>query len=142
MQSQKYNVAGNQYIKRDLKRLKKFKSLEKDIQDKIKIIIGGLQDHQASFSSFPFSVFITKASLNGKEIWFYKARIGITSCRLSASNGCRLIFGYIPADYIFVPILVYSASDEGTAYNINKKQIPLKHEGLKKIITEKLQSEF
>ena len=132
---------GTDFIKGDLKRLKKWPTLEQDIYNHYKILMGKLTDALLpSVFTSPLGDFITKKKVKNITIDFYKIKVGISSPKTSPSNGARLIHGVIRDAKKFVPILVYGAFEEGRYYLINNKKFPLKKSGLIGIIDEKLKS--
>jgi hypothetical protein len=135
------DYTGTAFIKCDLKRLKKWNTLEQDIHNHYKIIIGKLTDALLSsvFSS-PLGDFITEKKLGEATVNFYKIRVAISSPKTPPSAGARLIHGVIKESKRFIPILVYGAFEEGSYYKINSKKFPLKKSGLIGIIDEKLKS--
>ncbi len=135
------DYVGTAFIKNDLRRLKKWSSLEQDIYNNYKILIGKLTDGLLpSIFTSPLGDFITEKKTESTTIYFYKIRVGISSPKLSPSNGARLIYGVIWEQRKFVPILVYGAFEEGKYYSINNKKLILRKSGLIKIIDEKLKS--
>ena len=88
----------------------------------------------------PLGDFITEKKIKDTVIHFYKIRIAIVSPKTSSSNGARLIYGVIKESKKFVPILVYGAFEEGKYYLISHKKLPLRRNGLIKIIDEKLKT--
>ncbi|MCH7492510.1 hypothetical protein IID19_02845 [Patescibacteria group bacterium] len=141
MQGDDFNFVGDIYIRKDLKKIKKFVSLGEDIKNKLKIIHDDVLDsHVGSVSSFPYSDFIAKSIYKGEEVCFYKTRVPIKSAGLSARKGCRLLFGFVKSGLAFVPILVFRVDQEGKSYNINRKKFPLTSSGFSSIIREKLLS--
>lgn len=139
MSNEILDYSGTDFIKCDLKRLKRWNTLDQDIYNHYKIIIGKLTDALLSsvFSS-PLGDFITEKKLGEKTIQFYKIRVAISSPKTPPSAGARLICGVIRESKKFVPILVYGAFEEGSYYKINNKKFPLKKSGLVGIIDEKL----
>jgi len=141
MSEEPLEYVGTHYIKRDLRRLKKWPSLEQDIINHYKMIMGKLTDDLlSSVFNFPFGDFVTEVKIEEEIIHFYKVYIAISSPRLSSRNGARLIYGIIRKNKKFVPILVFGAFEEGKYYPINGKKLPLQKNGLVKIIDEKLKS--
>lgn len=132
---------GTHYIKNDLKRLRKWRTLRWDIYNHYKMLMGKLTDDLLSsvFVS-PLGDFITQIIIQRKTIQFYKIRIAISNPKIPAKKGARLIYGVIREDKKFVPILVYGAFEEGSFYKINKKKLLLRKSGLIKIIDEKLKT--
>jgi len=135
---------GTTYINKDLKRLKKWKSLSEDIVNFYNVFDGacieeGLEnvcrmrthcgDFIASLAYFDESE---------ESIWIYKVRVPITKPPLSKKYGARLVYGIVPSYSIFVPLLVYSPSEKGQDYPINGKKFPLTSKGLGHIVAEKL----
>lgn len=135
-----FNYVGNDLIKKDLKRLKRLISLGDDITNSYLILMGKLTDvlSHNMFSS-PLGDFLTEKSIKGFNFRFYKKSINISNPKLSSSSGARLIFGVQEEKRKFIPILVYSASEEKKHYFINQKKLPLTKPGLIKIIDEKIE---
>jgi len=135
------DYVGTAFIKNDLRRLRKWSSLEQDIYNNYKILMGKLTDGLLpSVFTSPLGDFITEVKTEKTTIHFYKIKVGISSPKLSPNNGARLIHGVIREKKKFVPILVYGAFEEGKYYLINNKKLPLRKSGLIKIIDEKLKS--
>lgn len=134
------NYAGTDFIKGDLRRLKRLSSLEEDIFNNYRIIMGKLTDGLLPSSLFNclFGDCLTQKTVNAETIEFYKIRVGITNPKMSPSCGVRLVYGVVRSKKSFVPILVYAACEEGRYYQINNKKLPLKKSGLVQIIDEKL----
>lgn len=141
MSNEVFDYSGTDFIKCDLKRLKKWDTLEQDIYNHYKIIIGKMTDALLSsvFSS-PLGDLITEKKFGETTTQFYKIRVAISSPKTPPSAGARLIYGLIRGSKKFVPILVYGAFEEGSYYKINSKRFPLKKSGLVGIIDEKLKS--
>lgn len=139
-----YSIKETELIKRDLKRLKRWRSLGTDIKNVIKITIGYLTDNIVGTANCrPKTVFgnhITEAVVGGQKISFYKKRVAIINPKTPPSAGARLVYGYIEGKNAFIPILIYAASEEGEYYDINNRKIPLTVSGLVEIINEKLNS--
>jgi len=70
----------------------------------------------------------------------FKDRVPITNPRLSPSKGARFIYAIIKEYKAFIPLLIFSADEEGKLYEINRKRIPLTKSGFGKIIREKIKS--
>lgn len=135
------DYVGTAFIKNDLRRLKKWFSLEQDIYNNYRILMGKLTDGLLpSIFTSPLGDFITETKINDITIHFYKIKVGISSPKTSSNNGARLIHGVIREKRKFVPILVYGAFEEGKYYLINNKKLPLRKSGLIRIIDEKLKS--
>ena len=139
-----YSIKETGLIKRDLKRLKRWRSLGVDIKNVIKITIGYLTDNVVSAASCTsktvFGNHITETVADGQKISFYKKRVPITNPKTCPSAGARLVYGYIEGKNSFIPILIYAVSEEGEYYEINNRKIPLTVSGLIEIINEKLSS--
>ena len=132
---------GTDFIKGDLKRLKKWPTLEQDIYNHYKILMSKLTDALLpSVFTSPLGDFITEKKIQNTTIHFYKIKVGILLPKTSPNNGARLIHGVIRDSKKFVPILVYGAFEEGRYYLINNKKFPLRKSGLIGIIDEKLKS--
>jgi len=135
------DYVGTDFIRSDLRRLKKWSSLEQDIYNNYRILMGKLTDGLLpSVFTSPLGDFITEVKTESTIIHFYKIKVGISSPKLSSNNGARLIHGVIREQRKFIPILVYGAFEEGRYYLINNKKLPLRKSGLIKIIDEKLKS--
>ncbi|MDA3802494.1 MAG: hypothetical protein PF488_01175 [Patescibacteria group bacterium] len=141
MSNNELEYFGSELIKKDLKRLKKWSSLEKDIKNILKIINGQLTDEiYRCPQKAIFEDFITEKNIEGEIVGFFKKRIPITSCKIGPSAGARLLFGVIKSSNKFIPILLYGAFEEKSFYKINNKKIKLQSSGLIQIIQEKLNS--
>ncbi len=70
----------------------------------------------------------------------FKDRVPITNPPLSSSKGARLIYAIIKEYKLFIPLLVFSANEEGEFYEINRKKIRLTKSGFGNIIREKIES--
>jgi len=126
------------FIKNDLKRLKKLKSLPDDIQNQYRIIQGQIRE---TGWPPPFNFcngLITRQEINGSAVYFYKDRFAIMNPRLTPSEGGRIIYGLFIKEKLFIPFLVYRANEEGCAYEVNRKRFHLKKCDLAKIIKEKI----
>lgn len=136
-----FKYTDNKYIEKDIKRLKKWTTLEDDILNHFKMFVGKLTDSiLESVYCLPYCEHITTKSYQEHTIYFHKMRIALSNPKLSPANGARLVFGVIRESRKFIPILVYGACEEGIYYNINSKKLPLQKSGLIKIIDEKLRS--
>lgn len=135
------DYVGTGFIKNDLKRLRKWSSLEQDIYNNYKILMGKLTDGLSpSIFISPLGNHITEVKTENTTIHFYKIKVGISSPKLSPNSGARLIHGVVREQRKFIPILVYGAFEEGRYYRINNKKLLLQRSGLIKIINEKLKS--
>lgn len=124
-------------IRSDLKRLNRWLSLKDDIENQCKIAVGKLSDPVFKFNT-PLGDFITEVCVEDTNIFFYKDRIKITNPLTPPKKGGRVIYAVVKKLGKVFPILVYSATEEGTFYHINGKRISLKKSGLIQIIDEKL----
>lgn len=132
------------YVKRDIKRLKKIRSIEKDLESHYKIFRGKVRERIESEYKVPLvQAFLYKTELeDGIEIFFYKDRCAITNPKMSPSQGLRIVFAlYVknqkPLKY--VPFIIFLASEEGKKYySPNGKEYPLKSSYFKHIIEAKL----
>lgn len=135
------DYVGTAFIKNDLRRLKKWSSLEQDIYNNYRILMGKLTDGLLpSIFTSPLGDFITEVKTENTTIHFYKIKVAISSPKLSPNNGARLIHGVIREQRKFIPVLVYGAFEEGKYYLINNKKLLLRKSGLIRIIDEKLKS--
>lgn len=135
------DYVGTDFIKNDLRRLKKWSSLEQDIYNNYRILMGKLTDGLLpSIFTSPLGDFITETKIGDITIYFYKIKVAISSPKTSSNNGARLIHGVIREKRKFVPVLIYGAFEEGRYYKINNKKLPLRKSGLIRIIDEKLKS--
>ncbi len=128
------------FIKRDLRRLKRLKSLKEDIYDCYKIVDGLSKE---SLYPPPFNAFgglITKIECSLGTLLCFKDRVPITNPFLPPSKGARLIYTIIKEYKVFIPLLVFSADEEGKLYEINRRKIRLTKSGFGKIIREKIKS--
>jgi hypothetical protein len=139
MSQKEFESLGNDLIQCDLKRLKKWKSLETDISSIFQIINGRVTDLILN-SYTNFGTFLTEKELDGVKVLFYKERVAILNPRTPPSKGARLVFGVFANERVFLPIFVYAAEEEKKYYNINGKRFPLTASNLTKIIEEKLKS--
>lgn len=141
MSDEVLEYVGTDFIKNDLRRLKKWSSLEQDIYNNYKILMGKLTDGLLpSIFTSPLGDFITEVKIENTTIHFYKIKVGISSPKLSPNSGARLIYGVIREQRKFIPILVYGAFEEGKSYPINNRKLILRKSGLIRIIDEKLKS--
>jgi hypothetical protein len=139
MSDERFEYGSTGLITQDLRRLKKWRSLEDDVKNHYKMWAGRLSDEiLRSVFNYPLCEHITKKVSGGEEINFYKMRVGISNPRISSSGGCRLVFGILLRSKKFIPVLLYAACEEGKFYPINGKKICLKKSGLIQIIDEKL----
>jgi len=108
-----WEYIGNNLIRSDLRKLKKWRSLEQDIRNHYKIITGKLTDDLlSSVFRCPFGDFITQKTIDDKTIHFYKKKIAILSPRITSNDGARLLVGIIFETKKFMPVLVYGALQE------------------------------
>ena len=126
------------FIKNDLKRLKSWTSLAKDIYGCYKIVNGAVKE-----IGFPPTVnslggLITEIKCSHGTLLCYKDRFPITNPCLTPSEGGRIIFAIIKEQRIFIPLLVYAAKEEKGPYKINNKKFFLTKNNLGKIIKEKI----
>ncbi len=127
-------------MKRDLKRLKRFKSLKEDIYDCYKIVDGLAKESLYPPPISAFGGLITKLECSLGTLLCFKDRVPITNPPLSSSKGARLIYAIIKEYKLFIPLLVFSANEEGEFYEINRKKIRLTKSGFGNIIREKIES--
>lgn len=138
MQGQSLKYVGIEFIKQDLRRLKSISSLENDIEEVFNVVSGYVEE--TSWPP-PFDFcggLITKLDIEGEVFLCFKERVPTASPKLTPSNGCRLVYALGVTSYTFIPLLVYRANEEGTAYSINNKRFNLTSSNLGKIINEKL----
>lgn len=128
------------FIKRDLKRLKKWKSIEDDVYACYKIINGMICEtrYPPTFDFCGGLIFERKCFYG--TLLCYKDRIAIKEPPLSPSEGARLIFAIIKEPAVFIPLILFKVSEERTFYNINSKKFRLTSSNFGKIIIEKLKS--
>ncbi len=131
-------------IKKDLKKLKKWISLEEDIKIIIKIAIGYLNDNVLSSANCAprtiFGDFISINYINSEKIFTFKKRVAITNPRIVPKSGARLVYAFMETPKKFFPLLIFPAKNEGKMYLINKKKLPLTETGIRRIIEEKINS--
>ena len=136
-----FEYSGTGLIAQDLRRLKRWRSLEGDVENHYKIWTGELTDAiLQSVFNYPKCEFITKKAIKDEEINFYKMRVGVSNPRIPPSGGCRLVFGILLKSKKFIPVLLYAACEEKTFYPLNGKKFVLKRSGLIQIIDEKLKT--
>lgn len=117
---------GNSLISSDLKRLKKLRSLEKDLETyfiahKNTLLENGLLSCKVADGKTP----------DGLIYWVCKERVIVTNPKTGASDGCRLWFLIIfesPIKAHYVKTLLYSAKEEkkypkDKCYQIIKKAL-------------------
>lgn len=100
---------GNNLIEPDIKGLKKYKSLEKDLEVYRKYHENQIgEQHNLSCMKF------TGKTTYGDIFWVGKQRIKITKPKTSESNGCRLWFIvlFLPKEILYIRILLYEVKDE------------------------------
>ncbi len=133
------------YVKRDIKRLKKLHSLEKDLENHYKIFRGKINERINSEYQVPLAqAFLYKVELpDNVKVFFYKDRCAVTNPRMSPSEGLRIIFGMYIKDkkpLKYVPFIVFTAKEEQQKYYCpNGKEYPLKQAHFKDIIQAKLE---
>lgn len=132
------------YVERDIKRLKKIRSLEIDLENHFKIFRGKVNEKIASEYQVPLAqAFLYKVEIDGVKIFFYKDRCAITNPRMSPSEGLRIVFALYVKDQKpikYVPFIVFTAKEEGDKYHCpNGKKYPLKKAHFKDIIEIKLE---
>jgi hypothetical protein len=133
-------------IEEDLKRLDEIDSLEEDIKNHYKTFKGKVDEinsqYQVPLVDPIYADKIENPDGENFEIYFFKDRWGTQKPDLSPSEGIRIVFGVIteqdnPKALIYVPYLVYRATEEGEMYPINGNKYPLTKDGIKKIIKSK-----
>lgn len=133
------------YIKRDLKRLKKIKSLADDLENHYKIFRGKVKEKITNQYQVPLaSAFLYKTEIDdGIKILFYKDRCATTNPKMTPSEGLRIIFALYVKDgnpMQYTPFIVFLAKEEGERYfTPNNKKYPLKTSHFKDIIEAKLE---
>ena len=140
MQSEFLKYGGNHFIKNDLKRLKRWSSLEEDVLNFFKILSGGLSETKWPPPNSFGGGLITKKQSAEETILFFKDRQGITDPRTNPAQGARIVYGLVKEQRVFIPFLVFSASEEGKYYRINSKKLLLTKSNFTKIIDEKIKS--
>lgn len=133
--SLKYD-GSNRFIKKDFQRLKRWKSLSKDIYSCYKITDGILKELPWPPPLNVLGGLITKIECSYGTLLCYKDRVAISNPSLSPSRGARLIFAI--AKETFIPLIVYGACEEGGPYKVNGKKFLLTKSNLGKIIKEKI----
>lgn len=100
---------GNDLINQDIKRLKKYKSLEKDLEVYFNYH-SNLIEEQKNLSCIVDS----GKTLQGDTYWICKDRIKITNPKTANSDGCRLWFMVLFKlnVTIYIRILVYQAREK------------------------------
>lgn len=100
---------GNDLIDQDIKNLKKYKSLEKDLDIYEEYHTNQIQQDN-NLSCRKYSGKTTK----GDVFWVGKQRIKITNPRTTESNGCRLWFMilFLPKEILYLRVLLYEVKDE------------------------------
>lgn len=133
------------YVARDIKRLKKIRSLEVDLENHFKIFRGKIQERFGSEYQVPLAqALLYKIDLdNGVRVYFYKDRCAITNPRMSPSEGLRIVFALYVKDrkpFKYTPFIVFTAREEGDRYHCpNGKEYPLKAAHFRDIIEAKLE---
>jgi len=130
--------AGNILIEDDLKRLKRWSSLETDVHNCYKIIAGSLNETRWPPSYNFCGGLITKIVHSEKTLLCFKERQAITEPQMTPEEGARIIYALVVEIKKFIPLLVFSASEEKTMYKIGKKKFLLTKSNFAKIITEKI----
>ena len=136
MQKPFLKYGGSIFIKNDLKRLKKWKSLKDDVYNCYKIIAGGLCEQNWPPPYNFGGGLITETS----EFLCFKERQAITNPFLSPSEGARIIYGLTKKSKVFLPLIVFGACEEKETYKINNKKFSLTSSNFAKIINEKLKN--
>lgn len=136
MQGPPLSYAGDDFIKSDLKRLKKWRSASEDIKSQCDIVSGALNELPPLFNFC--GGLITKIEIEDEVFYCYKDRVPITDPKMSPSEGGRILFAIATKSKAFIPLVFYAAKEEGTMYSINSKQFKLTSTNLGKIINEKL----
>ncbi len=133
------------YVKRDIKRLKKISSLEKDLENHYKIFRGKITEKIASEYQVPLAqAFLYKVENNdGTKVFFFKDRCAITNPRMSPGEGLRIVFALYVKDGIplrYTPFIVFLAREEGEKYHCpNNREYPLKTSSFRDILEAKLE---
>ncbi|OGZ08917.1 MAG: hypothetical protein A3D67_01485 [Candidatus Lloydbacteria bacterium RIFCSPHIGHO2_02_FULL_51_22] len=137
MQQRKLSYAGNDFIRSDVKRLRKrWSNIETGITDFFNRLRGEIAE-QISHTPAVWGDFLCHRELGDKKIIFCKKRITLNP-KDGSSGGARLVYAVVQNDFSFIPFLVFSASEEKTFYLINNKKFRLKSRGLLQIVDEKL----
>jgi len=131
------------YIKSDLKRLKKIKSLEDDLENHFKIFRGKIGELINSEYNVPLAqAFLYETKVDSVSVYFYKDRSATINPFMSPSSGLRIVFALFVKDrkpLKYVPFIVFLSKEEGDRYNCpDNKKYPLKSSSFKKIIESKL----
>lgn len=98
-------------ISSDLKRLKRFKSLEKDLDMYFLAHRNSFYEHKILSCKIADG-----RTTDGSVYWVCKERIVVTKPKTGASDGCRLWFVLLfknPATIYYIRVLLYSAKEEG-----------------------------
>ena len=139
LNDKKLKIKNFSLIKSDLKRLKKFKSLESDVDKALRVAKGKIIEMR----HWPPPIqldrgLITSVKTGATVIYCFKRNVPVISAGLYGNNGCRLIYGVDEKNFSLFSILVYAAKEEGESYAIDNKKFHLKLEGIKAIIKTKL----
>lgn len=136
------------YVKRDIKRLKKIHSLEKDLENHYKIFRGKVTERIMSEYQVPLAqALLYKIELrDGIKVFFYKDRCAITEPKMSPSEGLRIVFALYfrnGTPFKYVPFIAFLAKEEGTSYHCPSGspagvEYPLKSSSFRNIIESKL----
>lgn len=133
---------GCSYIKRDLKRLKRIKSLKEDVENHFKIFRGVVNDRQRP-QGWPFTCgvadYLFEIEIGDKTFYFYKARQATTNPSSGTAKGVRIIFCVDGDRSKYIPFLVFEASEEDTKYHApDNRDYLLKGQNFKSIIEAKI----
>jgi hypothetical protein len=131
------------YIKTDLKRLKKIKSLETDLENHFKIFRGKVGERINGEYNVPLAqAFLYETEVDSVKVYFYKDRSATTNPFMSPRSGLRIVFALFVKDreiLKYIPFIVFLAKEEGDRYNCpDNNKYPLKSSSFKKIIESKL----
>jgi hypothetical protein len=100
---------GNDLIAQDIKKLKKYKSLKKDLEVYKEYHINQiLEENNLSCKKY------SGKTTRGDVFWVGKQRIKITNPKTTESNGCRLWFMilFLPKETLYLRMLLYEVKDE------------------------------
>lgn len=138
----KYINFGNQLISSDLKRLKKIKSLEEDIESQFKMIRGKIFEiNRPELYTNRLGDFILQVCYEDIKILVYKSRFVISDPKSKGTaDGYRTVFGILQSDKktTFIPILVFIANEEGKTITETGKKVKLQSKGLKVIVKKRI----
>ena len=126
------------FIKRDLRRLKTIKSLADDLWavHEQACLIAFRQAYSPAFN--PPHPLVARVAIDRQAFDCYKARVATSNPKLSPAKGCRVIYGVGRKQPLFVPLLLFRASEEGTHYLMGKDKLPLSRSHFSRIIQTKI----